>query len=235
MNSTSTDLIELEGVERHYHLGGETVRALDGVDCAIHQGDYVAIMGKSGSGKSTLMNIIGCLDTPTGGRYRLAARGVETLDDDALAQLRNDVLGFVFQSFNLLPRLDAVDNVALPLLYRAEDQRITPAERRERARAALDRVGLADRGDHLPNQLSGGQRQRVAIARALVNQPKLLLADEPTGNLDSRTSKEIMTLFNHLAEAGTTIVLVTHEDDIASHAKRVVELRDGRILRDEPT
>ncbi len=228
-------LIQLNAVERHYHLGGETVRALDGVSCSIAQGEYVAIMGKSGSGKSTLMNIIGCLDTPTGGNYQLAERGVETLDDDELAQLRNDVLGFVFQSFNLLPRLDAVDNVALPLIYREGEQRTTPPERRTLAKAALERVGLGDRGDHLPNQLSGGQRQRVAIARALVNQPKVLLADEPTGNLDSKTSKEIMALFDQLAEAGTTVVLVTHEDDVADHAHRVVELRDGRILRDQTT
>ncbi len=225
-------LMALDSVERHYQLGGESVRALDGIDLHIGKGDFVAIMGASGSGKSTLMNILGCLDTPTGGSYRLAGRAVETLDDDALAQLRNEVLGFVFQSFNLLPRLDALDNVALPLIYRQGSGRPTLAQRRDLARAALERVSLGDRTDHLPNQLSGGQRQRVAIARALVNQPKVLLADEPTGNLDSRTSAEIMVLVNQLAAEGTTVILVTHEDDIARHAPRVVELRDGKVVQD---
>jgi len=226
-------LLHLDGVKRHYFLGGETVRALDGVTLDIAAGEYLAIMGKSGSGKSTLMNIIGCLDTPTAGRYQLAANAVETMDDDQLAQLRNKVLGFVFQSFNLLPRLDAVDNVALPLLYRNDAQHLNPEDRRKRALKALVRVGLADRADHLPNQLSGGQRQRVAIARALVNQPQVLLADEPTGNLDSRTTHEIVELINELAASGTTVILVTHEDDIAANAKRVVELKDGRVLKDE--
>lgn len=229
----SKGLVRLEDVERHYHLGGETVRALDGVTLSISAGEYIAIMGKSGSGKSTLMNIIGCLDTPTGGRYHLAGNPAETLDDDQLARLRNEVLGFVFQSFNLLPRLDAVDNVGLPLIYREGPERPTPEERRTLAKEALDRVGLADRGDHLPNQLSGGQCQRVAIARALVNRPKVLLADEPTGNLDSRTTVEIMELVNELAASGTTVILVTHEDDIAANAHRIVELGDGRVLRDE--
>ena len=228
-----TPLVQLRDVERHYHLGVETVRALDGVDLEIEDGAYVAIMGKSGSGKSTLMNILGCLDTPTGGAYRLAQRAVETLEDDDLARLRNEVLGFVFQSFNLLPRMNAVDNVALPLLYADPERKVSSDERRELARDALVRVGLGDRLDHVPNQLSGGQRQRVAIARALVNRPRLLLADEPTGNLDSRTTEDVMDLIDRLAAEGTTVVLVTHEDDIAERAHRLVELQDGRILRDE--
>lgn len=232
-SDAETPLVRLSGVERHYHLGVETVRALDGVDLEIEDGAYVAIMGKSGSGKSTLMNILGCLDTPTGGAYQLAQRTVETMEDDDLAKLRNEVLGFVFQSFNLLPRMNAVDNVALPLLYGSAQRKATPDERRARAREALERVGLGDRFDHLPNQLSGGQRQRVAIARALVNRPRLLLADEPTGNLDSRTTNDVMDLIDRLADEGTTVVLVTHEDDIAKRARRLVELRDGKVLRDE--
>jgi putative ABC transport system ATP-binding protein len=221
-------LIELAGVERVYARGGTEVRALDGIDLAITGGEYIAIMGSSGSGKSTLMNVLGCLDTPTAGEYRLDGTAVQALDDDALAAVRNKKIGFVFQSFNLLPRNDALSNVALPLLYAS----VTREERQERARRALERVGLAERMDHRPSELSGGQCQRVAIARALVNEPSILLADEPTGNLDSRTSEEIMEIFDHLSRAGTTVILVTHESDIADHARRTVVLRDGKVLED---
>ncbi len=221
-------LIEIRGLKRHYVMGTEVVRALDGVDLTVQRGEYVAIMGPSGSGKSTLMNLIGCLDTPSSGRYHLAGREVSGMDDTELATIRNAEIGFVFQTFNLLPRTSALANVELPLVY----ARVPHAERKRRAREALERVGLGDRLGHQPSELSGGQRQRVAIARALVNDPSILLADEPTGNLDSRTSEEIMTLFAQLNAAGNTIVLVTHEEDIAAHARRIVRLRDGRVVED---
>jgi putative ABC transport system ATP-binding protein len=219
-------LIELIGLEKVYHVGDSEIRALAGVDLDVERGDYLAVTGPSGSGKSTLMNVIGCLDSPTRGSYRLSGIPVHVLDDDTLATIRNEQLGFVFQSFNLLPRLDALRNVELPLLYGP----LAPGDRLDRARAALERVGLADRMAHLPSELSGGQCQRVAIARALVNRPALLLADEPTGNLDSRTSKEIMGLFGELAAAGTTIMLVTHDREVAAHARREIRMLDGRIV-----
>ncbi len=222
-------LIRLHGVERVYTMGGGEVRALDGVDLEIARGEYLAIMGPSGSGKSTLMNILGCLDTPSGGSYELAGTAVHGLDDDHLAAIRNREIGFVFQTFNLLPRADAVANVALPLLYAGVDR----SERRSRAQQALARVGLGDRLDHRPNELSGGQCQRLAIARALVCDPSIVLADEPTGNLDSKTSEEIIGLFDQLSRAGTTLILVTHEDDVAAHARRQIRLRDGRVVSDE--
>jgi putative ABC transport system ATP-binding protein len=221
-------LIELRDVERVYDMGPVQVRALDGVSLTIDSGEYVAIMGPSGSGKSTLMNLIGCLDTPSKGSYRLNGREVANLSDDELAAIRNREIGFIFQTFNLLPRTDALQNVELPLIYSG----VSRQERRERARAALEAVGLGDRLDHRPNEMSGGQRQRVAIARALVNGPSLLLADEPTGNLDSRTGEEIMALVDSLQERGNTILLVTHEEELALRAARVVRLRDGRIVSD---
>jgi len=225
---TDDAVIELEGVERVYTMGGGEVRALAGIDLEIRRGEYVAIMGPSGSGKSTLMSILGCLDTPTNGAYRLRGRPVHLLDDDQLARIRNAEIGFVFQTFNLLPRTHALANVALPLLYsgRPREQRL------HMAHAALERVGLADRVRHRPNELSGGQCQRVAIARALVNDPSIVLADEPTGNLDSATSEEIMAVFDTLASAGTTVILVTHESDVAAHARRRVHLHDGRVVSD---
>ncbi len=223
-------LIELRDLHKVYDMGAEKVHALNGVDLDVERGEYVAIMGSSGSGKSTLMNLIGCLDTPTSGHYVLNGVAVEELDDAALAGIRNKEIGFVFQTFNLLARTDALHNVELPLIYAG----LPRAERRERARRALERVGLADRMHHQPNELSGGQRQRVAIARALVNDPSILLADEPTGNLDSATSAEIMQLFDELHAAGNTVLLVTHETDIAAHARRQVVLRDGRVLSDQP-
>ncbi len=225
------ELIDLEGVYKIYDMGAEKVHALNGVDLRIARGEYVAIMGASGSGKSTLMNLLGCLDTPSAGSYRLNGVAVEELDDSQLAAIRNKEIGFVFQTFNLLPRTDALHNVELPLIYAGVPRR----DRRERASRALERVGLADRMHHNPNELSGGQRQRVAIARALVNDPSLLLADEPTGNLDSATSVEIMDLFDELHLGGNTVVLVTHEQEIAEHAWRRVSLRDGKVLSDTPT
>ena len=216
-------------ISREYDMGGEVVRALRGVDFQIRRNEFVAIMGPSGSGKSTLMNLIGCLDTPTGGEYWLNGQKVSDLTDDQLARIRNKEIGFVFQTFNLLPRATALHNVELPLIYAGQSSKA----RREHAAEALNRVGLADRMDHRPNELSGGQRQRVAIARALVNNPTILLADEPTGNLDSATGEEIMKLFEELWQAGQTIVLVTHEHDIAAHARRQIHLRDGLIERDE--
>ncbi len=228
LGNGSTPLISLRQVERVYRMGGGEVQALAGVDLEIARGEYVAIMGPSGSGKSTLMNIVGCLDTPTGGTYELAGTTVHELDDDELAGIRNREIGFVFQSFNLLPRADAVTNVALPLLYAGLDRGV----RQTRAEEALRRVGLGDRLDHRPNELSGGQCQRLAIARALVNEPSLVLADEPTGNLDSVTSEEIIILFDELSRAGTTVILVTHEDEVADHARRQIRLRDGNIVTD---
>jgi putative ABC transport system ATP-binding protein len=219
-------VIELAGVERTYHLGGTEIRALDGIDLEILSGDYVAITGPSGSGKSTLMNVLGCLDSPTAGSYRLRGIPVHELDDLTLARIRNEQIGFVFQSFNLLPRLDAIGNVEIPMVY----ARVPAAVRRQRARLALERVGLADRMKHRPSELSGGQCQRVAVARALVNHPSILLADEPTGNLDSRTAHEILGLLDQLAAAGTTVILVTHEKDLAAHARREIAMRDGKIV-----
>jgi putative ABC transport system ATP-binding protein len=222
-------VIVTRGLKREYDMGGEVVRALRGVDLAIARNEYVAIMGPSGSGKSTLMNLIGCLDTPSAGEYWLNGTQVSRMSDDALAHVRNREIGFVFQTFNLLPRSTALQNVELPLVYAG----VGAAERRRRAAEALERVQLGSRLTHRPNELSGGQRQRVAIARALVNNPAILLADEPTGNLDSQTSEEIMRVFAGLADQGQTVVMVTHEPDIAAHARRVVVLRDGLIASDE--
>ena len=224
----STPIIEAHGLQKQYVMGAETVRALRGVDLVIHRNEYVAIMGTSGSGKSTFMNLVGCLDTPTAGEYILNGNRVAGMKDDELARIRNREIGFVFQTFNLLPRSTALENVELPLVYGGAGKK----ERRERATEALRHVGLGDRMDHRPNQLSGGQRQRVAIARALVTRPSIILADEPTGNLDSQTSEEIMGLFARLHDEGQTIIMVTHEPDIAAHAERVVTLRDGRIASD---
>ena len=221
-------LIETRELWKTYKMGAEEIHALRGVSLQIEKGEYVAIMGPSGSGKSTLMNLIGCLDTPTRGIYILNGKQVSEMNDDELARIRNEEIGFVFQTFNLLPRATALHNVELPLIYAG----IPAKERQERARAALERVELGDRVGHRPNELSGGQRQRVAIARALVNNPSILLADEPTGNLDSKTGAEIMRLFDRLHEAGNTIVLVTHEADIAAHAHRIVHIRDGQISDD---
>jgi putative ABC transport system ATP-binding protein len=224
-------VIKTEDLWKTYEMGAEQLHALRGVSLEIHKGEYVAIMGPSGSGKSTLMNLIGCLDTPTKGSYWLAGRLVSELNDDQLAYIRNKEIGFVFQTFNLLARATALHNVELPLIYNG-----TPAEERiDRAKKALQQVDLADRMMHRSNELSGGQRQRVAIARALVNTPSILLADEPTGNLDSATGEEIMALFSRLHQQGNTIILVTHESDIAAHAHRVIRLRDGKIERDERT
>ena len=214
---------------REYDMGSELVRALRGVSVQIQKNEYVAVMGPSGSGKSTLMNLIGCLDTPTSGEYWLNGQKVSDLVDDELARIRNKEIGFVFQTFNLLPRADALHNVELPLIYAG----LSARARRARAAQALERVGLADRMDHKPNELSGGQRQRVAIARALVNEPSILLADEPTGNLDSATSTEIMGVFSELHRQGQTVVMVTHEQDIAAHAERVITLRDGLVATDQ--
>jgi putative ABC transport system ATP-binding protein len=222
-------IIVTRGIKREYDMGGEIVRALRGVDVAIGRNEYVAIMGPSGSGKSTLMNIVGCLDTPTAGEYWLNGTLVSRMTDDELARVRNKEIGFVFQTFNLLPRATALHNVELPLVYAG----IAADERKRRAKHALEQVQLEHRMDHKPNELSGGQRQRVAIARALVNNPSILLADEPTGNLDSQTSEEIMKVFEELANHGQTVIMVTHESDIAAHARRVVVLRDGLVSSDD--
>jgi len=222
-------LIEIRDLVKTYEMGTVQVRALDGVDVDVERGDYVAIMGPSGSGKSTLMNLIGCLDTPTSGTYRLNEKLVNELDDDELARIRNREIGFVFQTFNLLARTTALENVEVPLIYAG----VPRTERHRRAREVLAQVGLSDRMTHQPSELSGGQRQRVAVARALVNGPSILLADEPTGNLDTRTGEEIMALFDDLNRNGNTIILVTHEEEIAAHARRVIRLRDGRVLDQE--
>ncbi|MBK9015675.1 MAG: ABC transporter ATP-binding protein [Saprospiraceae bacterium] len=221
-------LISVRNLVKTYYMGANVVNALQGVNLEIFKNEYVALMGPSGSGKSTLMNLIGCLDTPTSGEYILNGSYVSTMDDGELAGVRNKEIGFIFQTFNLLPRLSALDNVALPLVYAG----LSRAERIEKAKHVLNSVGLSDRMDHKPNELSGGQRQRVAVARALVNSPSIILADEPTGNLDSKTSYEIIGLFEEIHAAGNTIVLVTHEPDIAEYAHRIVKMRDGRIESD---
>ena len=218
-------LISIEGLRKTYHIGTQQIHALDGLDLAIDVNEYVALMGPSGSGKSTLMNVLGCLDSPTAGSYHLNGQNVANLDEDALADIRNREIGFVFQTFNLLPRYSALENVALPLIYAGLSKR----ERLERAEEVLEMVGLQDRMVHRPNELSGGQRQRVAVARALVNRPSIILADEPTGNLDTATSMEIMNLFGEIQAAGNTVILVTHEEDIAECAHRIVRLRDGKV------
>lgn len=222
--------IQIDAVRKTYQMGAETVYALRDISFRVVQNEYLAIMGPSGSGKSTLLNILGCLDTPSAGQYVLDGEAVSAMKGDALAEVRNRKIGFVFQTFNLLSRATALQNVELPLIYTGMSRR----QRRERAKATLDRVGLADRMTHRPNELSGGQRQRVAIARALVNAPAILLADEPTGNLDTRTGDEILTIFDHLHQQGQTVLVVTHEEDVARRTLRVVRLRDGRIERDEP-
>ena len=224
-------LIELAEIHKIYQMGASEVNALDGVSLLIRRGEYVAIMGPSGSGKSTLMNIIGCLDTPTSGSYKLRGTEIRDRDDDELARIRNQEVGFIFQTFNLLARADALHNVELPLVYAGRPKRA----RRERAREMLGLVGLAERMHHRPNELSGGQRQRVAIARALVNEPSIVLADEPTGNLDSKTGLEIMALLDQVHQGGNTVILVTHEEDVAANAERIVRLRDGKIESDQAT
>lgn len=221
-------LIKITKITRDFVLGNEIVNVLKGIDLEINKGEYVALMGPSGSGKSTLMNLLGCLDTPTSGTYILNGKDVSEMHDDDLAEIRNKEIGFVFQTFNLLPRTTALDNVALPMIYAG----FSKSERKARAEEVLNQVGLADRMDHQPNQLSGGQRQRVAVARALVNKPSIILADEPTGNLDSKTSEEIMKLFSDIHQSGNTVILVTHEEEIAAYAHRIIRLRDGLIESD---
>jgi putative ABC transport system ATP-binding protein len=229
--TTTPNVIELKDITRHFKIGDTDVYALRGVDLTINRGEYVAFMGPSGSGKSTLMNILGCLDTPTSGHYVLNGKDVSNLSDNELAEIRNKEIGFVFQTFNLLARNTSLDNVALPLVYAGYSKK----ERTERAIQSLTNVGLADRMDHKPNELSGGQRQRVAIARALVNHPSIILADEPTGNLDTKTSYEIMELMEQIHQKGNTVIVVTHEEDIAKRAKRIIRLRDGVIESDTVT
>lgn len=224
-------VIKIRGIRRDFPLGQEIVKVLKGIDLDIEKGEYVALMGPSGSGKSTLMNLLGCLDTPTAGTYELNGQDVSSMTDDELAEIRNKEIGFVFQTFNLLPRTTALDNVALPMIYAGASK----GTRNDRAEEVLTEVGLADRMDHKPNQLSGGQRQRVAVGRALVNKPSIILADEPTGNLDSKTSLEIMGLFNEIHAQGNTVILVTHEEDIAEYAHRVIRLRDGMVESDTRT
>ncbi|MEM0518649.1 ABC transporter ATP-binding protein [Aequorivita flava] len=221
-------LIKIRKITRDFPLGNEVVKVLKGIDLDINRGEYVALMGPSGSGKSTLMNLLGCLDTPTSGSYELNGKDVSNMTDDELAEIRNKEIGFVFQTFNLLPRTTALENVALPMIYAGASK----SERTARAKQVLTDVGLADRMDHKPNQLSGGQRQRVAVGRALVNKPSIILADEPTGNLDSKTSDEIMNLFNEIHQAGNTVILVTHEEEIAENAHRIIRLRDGMVESD---
>ena len=224
-------LIELKSITKYYEMGDQIVRALDGIDIDVFRNDYLAFIGSSGSGKSTMLNILGCLDKPTNGQYHLNGKNVEMMDQNELSEVRNLEIGFIFQSFNLLPRSTALGNVMQPLVYR----NIRLKQRKEMAMDALTRVGLDDRTHHLPNQLSGGQRQRVAIARALVTTPSILLADEPTGNLDSKTSIEIMQLFDELHAEGHTLIVVTHEDEIARHCKRMIEMKDGKIFNDSDT
>lgn len=221
-------VIKIRNITRDFPLGNEVVKVLKGIDLDIERGEYVALMGPSGSGKSTLMNLLGCLDTPTSGSYELNGSDVSNMTDDELAEIRNKEIGFVFQTFNLLPRTTALENVALPMIYAGASK----SERTERAKQVLTDVGLADRMDHKPNQLSGGQRQRVAVGRALVNNPSIILADEPTGNLDSKTSEEIMKLFGDIHKAGNTVILVTHEEEIAENAHRIIRLRDGVVESD---
>lgn len=226
----SNSIINIKGLKREFKVGSETVRALKGVDVSIQKNEYVAMMGPSGSGKSTLMNLLGCLDTPTGGNYSLNGTDVSSLKDDDLAEIRNKEIGFIFQTFNLLPRLTALENVALPLVYAG----YSTEERYKKAKEVLEKVGLGDRMDHRPNQLSGGQRQRVAVARALVNNPSIILADEPTGNLDSKTSLDIMQLFEEIHAMGNTLIVVTHEEEVAAHSHRILRLRDGLVESDLP-
>lgn len=221
-------IIKIRGIIRDFPLGQEVVKVLKGIDLDIERGEYVALMGPSGSGKSTLMNLLGCLDTPTGGTYELNGKDVSNMTEDELAEVRNKEIGFVFQTFNLLPRTTALENVALPMIYAG----YTKTQRKQRAEEVLKDVGLADRMDHKPNQLSGGQRQRVAVGRALVNKPSIILADEPTGNLDSKTSLEIMNLFDEIHAQGNTVIVITHEEDIAEHAHRIIRLRDGMVETD---
>ncbi len=224
----SDTIIEIKGLKREFTVGSEVVKALKGVDVSVKKNEYLAMMGPSGSGKSTLMNLLGCLDTPTAGAYNLNGTDVSSLKDDDLAEIRNKEIGFIFQTFNLLPRLTALENVSLPLVYAG----FSSEERNSKAKDVLEKVGLGDRMDHRPNQLSGGQRQRVAVARALVNDPSIILADEPTGNLDSKTSLDIMRLFEEIHQMGNTLIVVTHEEEVASHAHRILRLKDGLVASD---